>query len=521
MADFPENIPQQEEEFSTIFSDPTEHRRVEAKAKKVWPKILASILAVAILISGTVAVIKLIPVLQEETVSIENITVKDMESDDISTVVVTNGIGTTEFYSVATKENEKLTTVDWYIKSLDKALTRSMEISDVVDALTSISASREITEKNAKDCGLEEPPIKAVVTPKEGESYTVLLGNRSPDNSGYYCKLQNEDKIYMVSNEMWDTLNFELLDFANTDTIPGFTNTDGKLNEYFANDQLAKFDRVTLKGDKHPKTVVIEMNEDERISQYLGYMVTSPTTRIAQNTEALLMAYQGGIDVVGAYSYDVKPETLKALGLDTPDLEITMYVKDKSLTYKFAAQSDGYYAAIYDDSKLVHKVDGSSLTGIIDLSTTDYYSTWVCYNMIDDLSDFVIKTNDKEYSFNIVKNDDDSSSEESSEEEEAYTITYNGKKLVAMNFQTLYQYCVSLKCNDYTVEKLSGEPEITLIFKYKEGGENVIAFTKASATKYQYSVDGKDMGRVAINDVKKVVTNAQKVANGETISEIA
>ena len=56
-----------DEVFSTVFSDPTEHKRTAPEKKKNKLLIaIASILAVAIFAGGTVAVIKLIPEREEE-----------------------------------------------------------------------------------------------------------------------------------------------------------------------------------------------------------------------------------------------------------------------------------------------------------------------------------------------------------------------------------------------------------------------------------------------------------------------
>ena len=90
MADFPEKEKQEgeAEEVSTIFSDPAAHRDIKVKKKKVLPKILASVVALCLLICVTVAVINLIPVLKDEadtsSLSDNSIEVMSIESDDIS-----------------------------------------------------------------------------------------------------------------------------------------------------------------------------------------------------------------------------------------------------------------------------------------------------------------------------------------------------------------------------------------------------------------------------------------------------
>ena len=109
MSDFPEkdgtvNDEQEpvsqtgaDDEFSTVFSDPTEHKNASGKQrKKLLPVIIAAVLAVAVLAGGTVAVVKLIPEREDESSvpTIETITVLNLDSDDFKTVTVTNENGT-------------------------------------------------------------------------------------------------------------------------------------------------------------------------------------------------------------------------------------------------------------------------------------------------------------------------------------------------------------------------------------------------------------------------------------------
>ncbi|MGI6279063.1 MAG: hypothetical protein ACOYJS_00700, partial [Acutalibacteraceae bacterium] len=98
--------------------------------------------------------------------------------------------------------------------------------------------------------------------------------------------------------------------------------------------------------------------------------------------------------------------------------------------------------------------------------------------------------------------------------------TYKGEKLKALNFQNLYEYCISIKCNDFTVEKTSAKPSVSFVFTFKDGKDSVIDFTKISDTQYQYSVDGIQMGKVAVNVINKVLKYAEKVANKEDIDSI-
>ena len=122
MSDFPEkdsavNGEEQEpvsqtetgDEFSTVFSDPTEHKNASGKQrKKLLPVIIAAVLAVAVLAGGTVAVVKLIPEREDESSvpTVETITVLDLDSDDFKTVTVTNENGTFKLYAEAEEPEE-------------------------------------------------------------------------------------------------------------------------------------------------------------------------------------------------------------------------------------------------------------------------------------------------------------------------------------------------------------------------------------------------------------------------------
>ena len=77
-----------------------------------------------------------------------------------------------------------------------------------------------------------------------------------------------------------------------------------------------------------------------------------------------------------------------------------------------------------------------------------------------------------------------------------------------------------LSCTDYTVDSISGDPEISIVFTYSDTSRSpsTIEFRKSGETKYQYRIDGMDMGKVNSSAINKILKHAEKVANGEAIS---
>lgn len=519
MADFQENENlETNEEFSTVFSNPVEHKQVKVKNKKLFPKILAGVLALLVLAGSTVAVIKLIPTKEEgeeQTETSNSIEVKKLESDKISSVKVTNTNGTVDFYSEAVEDKTSSssdTKVEWYTKQVDKTLTDSSTIESVVEKVATISANMEITKKTAEECGLTNASTKAVVTPNSADEYTVLLGDKSPDNTGYYLKIENEDKIYLVSDEVYNSLQFTLLDFAATPTIEGFDKEDKEVADKFTDEgTMEAFDRLVISGENYPDDIDIYPNSDEQISDFYAYIIKSPQLRLAQNIDKITPLFESGIAPSGAYSYDVTSASIKKAGLDKPDIQLKMQIGKTSVTFKIKQQADGDYAVISEKSPVVYRVSASTLSEVAGFKTTDFYLPTIFLTNIEKVSNLTVNTPEKSYSFDIVKN------EESEDNEEDYTITIDGKKLVADNFQNFYANCVSLVTKDYINDNLTSKPDISLVLTLKEGTKTVIEFTKVNATRYQCKLDGIGMGRVTTSEISNIVRLAEKTANGETV----
>lgn len=532
MSDFPEkeNIVEETlqsetesapgEEGSTVFSDPAEHKKTTVRhKKKLLPVIISAVLAVAVLAGGTVAVIKLIPEREEgsSASSIETIKVINENSDDYKTVTVTNENGTFKLYSeeetVETDSSDSsgsTTEINWYLDGYDKELVDSLTIGNIAGDAALLSASREITSKTAAECGLEAPVIKVDIVKNDGSEFSILVGTESPDGTGIYVKLSTDDKIYVTEGTVKDNFTFDALSLAEKSQVPAITVTDA-MADYTNEGELTSFDTITITGKNYPEKVVLTPNTDEIFSDYASYLVVSPTKRIADNVLDIFSLFKNGVSASGAYSFDNSAAARKQLGLDNPDLTATIKIGSFTTTYLFKQQEDGNYAIWYDGAKLIKKITVANIP-FIDYKTTDYYADWVCLQSINELSNFTVKTPDKTYSFDIVYDD-------SEDAEETYVITYEGEKLIAKNFQNFYEVCIRLSCSDYTIEKLGGEPEMSLIFSYSEPSRNAVTvdFVKSSETKYQYSINGTDMGKVNATELKKVLRLVEKVANGETI----
>ncbi|MBR3908815.1 MAG: DUF4340 domain-containing protein, partial [Clostridia bacterium] len=345
------NLPEKDEnlvaddEFSTVFSDPTEHRKTVVKDKKNRLKIgLSLLLAVAVLVGGTFAVVKLIPEKEVETTPLnKKIMILEYDIENCEKVSVKNQNGTFELLSKIVKDTDEqdgevVEKKAWYMKGYKESMTDSDLIESVVITLGDISAIREITTRSKKECGLTNPVIEAKIW-LDKEEITVSIGGKSPDNAGVYLMLSTSDKIYLVGDDLQEDLSFADLDMATTETQPGITLPD-KYSHYYESGNLTRFDSITITGKNFPEKMEFVQNQDDNISGYVPYSVVKPTKRTAENVPGLFSVFSTGFSVQGAYAYDASKTTVNALGLNNPDFVLSAHFGSYTYSYKFKQQED-------------------------------------------------------------------------------------------------------------------------------------------------------------------------------------
>ncbi len=517
-----DNLPNNEnkienEEFSTVFSDPTAHiEKKKVKNSKRSLKALSLLLIVAILICGTVAVIKFIPEKENKNNDNDEITVLDYEDTDIKEITVENKNGSFNLYSKVVESEDQATgdTISktfWYLKGYNKEFTSSDALQSIVNDAVDMDAIREITSRSDKDCGLEKPVVTAKVTDNEGKTFTLKVGAKSPDSAGVYVKTSKDDKIYLVGDMLDETLTFTELDVASTESQTPIT-LDDKYKSYIENGVVAKVDSITVSGKNFPEDIELKMNDNADLGGYMPFYVSKPVKRTADtNASQMLALFAQGFDVIGAYSYDVKAATIEKLGLNKPDFSVTAKIKDYTYSYKFKKQSDGNYAVIGNDSKNVKKIDANNF-GFLNYTAHDFYSKTIFITPIDGVKNLKIETKDDTYNFSIaLKEDGDSVNK--------YLIECNGKTYNSSYFQAYYGFLCALQCMDFEVENLTQKPELKMTFIYddKDKEPTVIEYKKINATRYQYEIDGVAMGRIGSSSYNKIYKNLERLLAGKQV----
>ncbi len=502
------------EEESTVFSAPVEHKDKAPKnaGKKRLVSIIAACLAVAVLVGGTVAVIKLIPELKEEEVAesvFEDISLIDEDSSTFKTVNVTNTNGTFKFIKqqiTATDENgQEKTSAYWGADGIDIKKMSSDAMNSMISSAGSITAVREITTKTSEECGFNKPLIKVSVEDAKGGSFGFTVGDKSPDSLGYYFMLDGNDKIYVVPTNELSEFQFDLVDLSDKTAIPATIFTTDTSSNKSEDGSYAYFDSLTLSGKLYEEALTFENNKDDSASaEIVPYIITSPSKRYAktENLMSLINLFSKTINVTGNYAFDINDKTLKEFGLDNPDAVVTMTINGESKSFKISLVDSENCAVIYDDATMIRKIPANSFEFLL-LSHEGFYNPNPFMYSINDLSALELIDGEYKVKFDISYTEDE-------ESYKTYHILANGKEIVASDFQSFYADFVGLQCSDFKVEQPSGGATSTVTFTFKNGSDIKVEFYKINETQYQYSLDDVPMGRITSSAYRKMIRSIKE-----------
>ena len=79
---------------------------------------------------------------------------------------------------------------------------------------------------------------------------------------------------------------------------------------------------------------------------------------------------------------------------------------------------------------------------------------------------------------------------------------------------------MSFGCFDFTTGETDKSSTVSLEFRFSDGDLVKVDFEKASDTKYQYSINGKPMGKIQSSKIDKLIKYTKKLVKGEKISDL-
>lgn len=123
----------------------------------------------------------------------------------------------------STEDSADSTTEDdrqWKIEDLTGISQYQSMYSDIVTLMTDLSADLALSSPGENSVYGLDQPAKATAYYADGSSLTLLVGDMTPDESGYYCKLADDDTIYVISSDNGAKFLRSILDYVDLTVTP-------------------------------------------------------------------------------------------------------------------------------------------------------------------------------------------------------------------------------------------------------------------------------------------------------------
>ncbi len=494
-------------EDSTIFAAPKEHTD---KVKKTSPlkRIIAAVLAVAILGGAVFAAVKFIPKLRQEGPAVfEQGTLFSYQAKDAESFSLTNQngeIAVTGDLRKETIESSVAQTRHFTMLGYDEDLIDHDKLAVLIESSLTFKYFTSYETKDLAQFGLNNPAATVKVK-GSGFDLEIRFGNPTADKDRCYAWTSYApDNIFVVATSKRSEFMISAFDLAISSKIPAVVKTDANA-KYFTEEALESFDTLTISGSKIKSPITIKPNNDEKFSALATYVTTTPKQRIANNVESIFALFTDGLMSSGVVSFDQSEQSLQKFGLKNPEFMLTLRLGGETHTFRLAQSKDNkheYYVAASND-KMIRTVSEASVEFVL-REEKDYYILFTVLESITDLNRLTV-SGEVNADFSIEYDDT----------EQVYNINNGGKKVEESVFKTAYQDLIATIAIDIETVNTNKKPSMTIKLYHKDGSApTTLSFTKVSETRYQYSVGGVPMGQITSTGYN-VISKSFKKAAGE------
>ena len=388
------------------------------------------------------------------------------------------------------------------------------KINDLLEQFTSFAAAFSIDDvEDYAQYGLDEPICTIHITAGE-ESYTVELGDFSKMDEQRYVSI-GDGKVYLVSEDPYDSYSAVLRDMIHNDTIPSFNTAS----------------RITFSGEEG--YTIIRDENGKSIDQDDVYFVDgSPldTTNVSNYLSVLC-----SLSLTEYVSYNVTTAELSEFGLDEPNLtvELAYIVKDSdgneadtgSLTVHISQNPEE--AAAYDEAVQKNLTDLPDVTCYVrvDQSQIVYKISQDVYDQLTDVSYSTMRHQslftadfDTVTSIDVVLNGENytftyNPPEDKDDEDAEGAWTYNGEEFDIYDLKTALR---AISASSFTEETPTGQEEISLTVHLDN--EDFPTFTltlyRLDGTNCIAAVDGKTVATVPRSQTVDLVEAVNELTLG-------
>jgi hypothetical protein len=155
----------------------------------------------------------------------------DLEKPSVTGVTVEcikDGVGLTLF-----KHEMKLQNGVWVLQSNPPQVLRTASLGSTIKTLVELQKADTLSEKgetlNRAEFGLDKPSYRVTVQDKGQKSHQLLIGDKTPDEQGYYVSLNEQSEICAINSTLNELLQPETDNLRETSAIVFEPSTANKI----------------------------------------------------------------------------------------------------------------------------------------------------------------------------------------------------------------------------------------------------------------------------------------------------
>ncbi len=526
--------------FETV-TKPTEKRR-KSKRLSANTRLLIAITAIVAVLAILVAV--LLPLLadnggdtssssdttaEEEVIPIINRTAENSTQQLVQAITIQNADGE---YTIRYNTSDKAFELVGY-----EDISLGTDVTSLVENVTKLNGYDKInTVESLSDFGLDKPAATVNVTYSNG-NVSLLVGDATPDENGYYLTLKDSNEVYMVDYNIVDLFLYRKGQYVYKTLIASPTVKEDD------SDGLAVLKEVTLQGGPNNETLTIRRSEssDGIEYSYANFIVTKPYKRLVNDTaNAKLTAFNSLVASEAVVIYPTAADKEK-YGFNKPYaiLDVTLAVQtteasktasstdeeteSKTIYYNTIEEriivgskdSDNNYYVMLEDSKAIYYVTEAFLSQVAERTYDNTISELLFLKDISEIGKVNFTINGIEYGFTLAH---DETKEESDDQ---LTVTYKGTKLGTQDFRELYTKIMGLARYGKVDRTIDGQPKHTLNLFLNDGSTYLaMDFYEYSSSLYAVKTTEGELFTIKSSDINKLLTQVTNYVNGKGVADI-
>lgn len=342
-----------------------------------------------------------------------------------------------ELYKLDTKKTEEITIENengemvftktngkWTLKADADFPVNKDKIEEILNAMKTVEANSQVTDgtEELSQYGLEKPVCSILVKLNNGVKAKVSFGSQVPVLGGYYVLVDDETKVYTMSDSLYQTIQTKKMDFVKMESIPSI--------------ETEQVNRITI-AEKGKKDISVVKKKDGSYIWNGAYKDT-----VAGNSEKVIDFISNYTGLVFDSCAEYNCSDFGTYGLKNPKNSILISYntekgeKEKEYRLNIGRKNEnGSYYVSSDNSAFVYEISADTIDELLHVNAFDYIEQTIFAFAADTLQSFTIEKEDgTKKSLNIEKDLDTLSS--------IQALTYSGEAKKDKTDNTKIYKCV-------------------------------------------------------------------------------